>query len=105
MNCEDAHIRVLLYDDIIEKRLATQDPGSFSGHYILHNPEVSGLLIHSEHGQYCFPQHCPKEYRTVLLYITTTVVMLSNEPPRGKTNNVVSEQVRHKSGCTVTEAG
>ena len=28
-----------------------------------------------------------------------------NEPPRGKTNNVVSEQVRHKSGCTVTEAG
>ena len=29
----------------------------------------------------------------------------SNEPPRGKINNVVSEQVRHKSGCTVTEAG
>ena len=30
-----------------------------------------------------------------------------HEPPRGKTNNVVSEQVRHKSGCTlsVTEAG
>ena len=27
------------------------------------------------------------------------------ELPRGKTNNVVSEQVRHKSGCTVTEAG
>ena len=26
------------------------------------------------------------------------------EPPHGKTNNVVSEQVRHKSGCTVTEA-
>ena len=25
------------------------------------------------------------------------------EPPRGKTNNVVSEQVRHKSGCTSTE--
>ena len=25
------------------------------------------------------------------------------EPPRGKTNNVVSEQVRQKSGCTVTE--
>ena len=29
----------------------------------------------------------------------------SNEPPLGKTNNVVSEQVQHKSGCTVTEAG
>ena len=28
-----------------------------------------------------------------------------NEPPRGKTNNVVSEQVRHKPGCTVTDAG
>ena len=27
------------------------------------------------------------------------------EPPGGKTNNVVSEPVRHKSGCTVTEAG
>ena len=30
---------------------------------------------------------------------------LTNEPPRGKTNNVVSEQVRHKPGCTATEAG
>ena len=27
------------------------------------------------------------------------------EPPCGKTNNMVSEQVLHKSGCTVTEAG
>ena len=26
-----------------------------------------------------------------------------NEPSRGKTNNVVSEQVRHKPACTVTE--
>ena len=26
-----------------------------------------------------------------------------NESPRGKTNNVVSEQVQHKSGCTVKE--
>ena len=25
------------------------------------------------------------------------------EPPRGKTNNVVSEQVRHKLACTATE--
>ena len=25
------------------------------------------------------------------------------EPPRGKINNVVSEQVRHKPGCTATE--
>ena len=28
-----------------------------------------------------------------------------NEPPRGKTINMVSEQVWHKSACTVTEAG
>ena len=27
------------------------------------------------------------------------------EPPRGKTNNMVSEQARHKPACTVTEAG
>ena len=27
----------------------------------------------------------------------------NNEPPRGKTNNVVSEQVRHKPTRTVTE--
>ena len=26
-----------------------------------------------------------------------------NEPPRGKTNNVVSDQARHKPTCTVTE--
>ena len=26
-----------------------------------------------------------------------------NEPPCGKTNNVVSEQVRHKPTCTSTE--
>ena len=31
---------------------------------------------------------------------TSTV---SFEPPRGKTNNVVSEQVRHKPTCTVTD--
>ena len=28
---------------------------------------------------------------------------LSFEPPREKTNNVVSEQVRHKPGCTSSE--
>ena len=28
---------------------------------------------------------------------------VTNEPPRGKTNNVVSIQVRHKPACTVTE--
>ena len=28
---------------------------------------------------------------------------LTSEPPRWKTNNVVSEQVRHKPACTSTE--
>ena len=27
------------------------------------------------------------------------------EPPHGKTNNVVSEQVLHEPGCTSTEDG
>ena len=27
------------------------------------------------------------------------------EPPRGKTNNLVSDQVQHKPACTVTEDG
>ena len=30
---------------------------------------------------------------------------LTNEPPRGKTNNVVSEQVWHKQSCTSLEDG
>ena len=31
------------------------------------------------------------------------VKLYTNEPPRGKTNNVVSEQVRHKPTYTSTE--
>ena len=38
-----------------------------------------------------------------LKYWNSYDFLISFEPPRGKTNNVVSEQVRHKSGCTVTE--
>ena len=38
------------------------------------------------------------------LMIDLSYTML-NEPPREKTNNVVSDQVRHKPTCTVTEAG
>ena len=33
------------------------------------------------------------------------IVTNTNEPPHKKTNNVVSKQVRHKPGCTTTEAG
>ena len=30
-------------------------------------------------------------------------INFANEPPRGKTNNVVSEQVQHKPTCTSIE--
>ena len=33
------------------------------------------------------------------------VEVLAYEPSRENTNNVVSVQVQHKSGCTVTEDG
>ena len=44
----------------------------------------------------------------LLLYGVKYFLFLLNnkyEPPRGKTNNVVSEQVRHKPTSTATEAG
>ena len=45
----------------------------------------------------------------VLIYILLVNIPghlhVTFEPPRGKTNNVVSEQVRHKPTCTSTEAG
>ena len=48
----------------------------------------------------CLP--CPLCFRT---HKTNMANSHNNEPPRGKTNNVVSEQVRHKPTCTSTEAG
>ena len=36
-------------------------------------------------------------------YLEVHLCSMKYEPPRGKTNNVVSEQVRHKPACTVTE--
>ena len=33
----------------------------------------------------------------------TSFQLLTIEPPRGKTNKVVSEQVGHKPACTSTE--
>ena len=45
------------------------------------------------------------------MYLTSEIDLMwdldrsktSFEPPRGKTNNVVSEQLRHKPTCTSTE--
>ena len=39
------------------------------------------------------------------MYRETTSMVISYEPPRGKTNNVVFEQVRHKPVRTSTEDG
>ena len=38
-------------------------------------------------------------------YSLLSLAMLVDEPVREKTNNLGSDQVRHKPGCTVTEAG
>ena len=38
-------------------------------------------------------------------WFSYNLVHLSFEPPRGKTNKVVSEQVQHKQVCAVTETG
>ena len=43
------------------------------------------------------------EYRRKLTESVIHCSLVSNEPPRGKTNNVVSDQVRHKPTCRVTE--
>ena len=44
-------------------------------------------------------------FDTVSIDATEDKRSLKFEPPRGKTNNMVSEQVRHKSACTSTEKG
>ena len=50
----------------------------------------------------------PVEFSSYLGYVTVFHCVIHwsfdlYEPPRGKTNNVVSEQVRHKPTCTSTE--
>ena len=44
-----------------------------------------------------------KFYACKLDRMLNMAAMLTNEPPSMKTNKVVSEQVRHKPACTVTE--
>ena len=60
---------------------------------------LSSLFLEYFHD---FEEHIDK---LKLHNLELTVHLLKNEPHRGKTNNVVSEQVRYKSGCTVTDAG
>ena len=44
-----------------------------------------------------------KQSNTAYMYIFSMKLDNTCEPPRGKTNNVVSKQVRHKPICTSTE--
>ena len=44
-------------------------------------------------------------YKLCDLLSASERLLVRFEPPRGKTNNVVSEQVGHKPACTATEAG
>ena len=68
------------------------------------------------HGLHLSVSQQSKHYRRKLEFLTSTSdrivlcvthllprVYQLNEPPRGKTNNVVSEQVRQKPACTSTE--
>ena len=56
-------------------------------------------------GPYCHPTNRLASVESVIILIYVKFLDILNEPPRGKTNNVVSEQVWHKPACTVTEAG
>ena len=48
-------------------------------------------------------QHTP--FPHVSREVASICIVTKYELSREKINNVVSEQVQHKSGCTVTEAG
>ena len=48
-------------------------------------------------------QQKKKNNKKTLVDNIVSLAGIHNEPPRGKTNNVVSEQVRHKPACTSTE--
>ena len=69
------------------------------------------ISIHSLGNEYAEIQSNLKtfNYTSPRALVITFIEVISNlktfEPPRRKTNNVVSEQVRHRPACTVTEAG
>ena len=41
----------------------------------------------------------------IMAHKIVLLLLQKYEPPRGKTNNMLSEQVGHKPACTATEAG
>ena len=62
-----------------------------------------GNIDKDDYGKYkCFASNFfGRDDEDMLLYGECSAVFI--EPPRGKTINVVSDQVRHKPTCTVTE--
>ena len=50
-----------------------------------------------------FLRFLPYISKAAVLVIDVAGISYIYEPSRGKTNNVVSEQVRHKPGCTATD--
>ena len=65
------------------------------------NEEFYGIFVNTNGHFY---GHIPADRRMGYL-VNKVRAHQAYEPSRGKTNNVVSEQVRHKPGCTNTEAG
>ena len=53
----------------------------------------------------CNTQACPGIITLEVSVVTLDIMNVTFKPPRGKTNNVVSDQVMHKPACTATEAG
>ena len=51
----------------------------------------------------CFVENCSYSFKEWIMLCHRVGSLNTFEPPRGKTKNVVSEQVRHKPACTSTE--
>ena len=64
---------------------------------------VSFFADHSYHLMHFFMSMCSGWDVKFNCFSSWTFFSLIFEPPRGKTNNVVSEQVQHKPACAATE--
>ena len=76
---------------------------SFIIDFINHVESVVDIFKHKNSiilSSFCSTLHSIRMY---IKFCTTFLVYWKYEPSRGKTNNVVFEQARHKPACTVTE--
>ena len=67
------------------------------------NLKSSGTILTSEMERKTSNHWSKLTLKNQLAVAKTYQEYIINEPPRGKTNNVVSAQVRHKPACTSTE--